>query len=465
MKKILVLMLVLALATPLMFSWHDLTNTAGIGNYSIDMKLRNPANNAYREIEMEVGLPLTEKFKMYFWIKDLNFEAEFNKDTEVVTGTAISSQDWTVIRGFLRMFLGLNLTDTFQMNILLGAGSDNITMNPQFWGAGNGGSYKEVVYTDGKVITKKGDTALQFGIGLVLKSGMFGDVIGNLTIQQYVDIRFGYGTGYMNGAIPGLGTYGSDVDDTRPGMTAARIKSENFVFGYDIDVGTSVPIEIGLPKFSIDPSIQVQVNYKAMTAVSTGGTDAFDVKPSQLGFSAFAKINFGINPADNFESNTWIRGRFFFDSIGYTPIGIAAQSVLLPGFEARFGQNIKITFAKICWVKFENEWQYKGSMTDFNTNGDGTIASVQGTETGKTKTNTVGTTVNWTNSVTDNPDLSIGFNFEGWGLSMSWKPNIAIMGSNDFANGFGSATVSDTNFFNLANWEIGASVSFPPPSN
>lgn len=465
MKKILVLMLVLALATPFMFSWHDLTNTAGIGNYSIDLKLHNPANNAYRQLEMEVGLPLTDKFKMYFWIKDLGFEAQFNQDPLVTAGTAISSQYWSEIRGFLRMFLGINLTDTFAMNILLGVGADNATMNPQFWGgsASSTGTciYKEVVYNNGKVTTKSGDTSLQFGIGLILKSGMFNNAIGNLTIQQYVDLRFGYGKGYMSGSIPILGTYyGNDVTDTTPGGDANRIKSENFVFGYDLDLGTSIPIAIGLPKFSIDPSIQVQLNYKSMTGLLRGtSTTDFDTNPSQLGFSALAKINFGINPKDNISSNTWIRGRFFFDSISYAPRGVAAQSVLLPGFEVRFGQNVQITFAKICWVKFENEWRFTSSMSSFTTNPDGSIGLVQGSETAKTKTNGG----NWTNSVTDNPDMAIGFNFDGWGFSAAWKPSVAIMGANDFGNGFGQNDPSYTNLFNLQNWEIMMSVSFPPP--
>lgn len=468
MKKILVLMLVLALATPFMFSWHDLGGTAGVGNYTIDMKLHNPAQAMYQNIEMEVALPIHEKFKMYFWIKDLTMSADFNKEAAFLTSNALSSQKWN-LKGALRMYLGFNISDTFQMNILVGGGSANIGMNP-WWGAGAAGTYTVVNYDDGKVETKSGQGLVQFGVGLVLKSAMFGSVIDNLSIINIFEMQMGYGDNYFSGLSAYTGTtYNSEVTSTRPGASVNDIKSEVFVFAYDLEVGTGIPIQIGLPRFNIGLNYQFKLQYATMTAMSNGTVLPYDVNPSKLNVNTNFKINFGINPTDNISTNTWLKPELNIDNYSWDPTGALAQSVLLPSFTLRFGQNVNITFAKICYVKFENEWKYTGGMTGFSVRADGVVNRVDGSMTDHTKT----VAGQWTNSILDNPAMEIGFRFSGWTLGAGWRPRITVydtsnnatdLGNGGAGNGFSVSSGADTNILNLSNWEVTMSVSFPPPA-
>jgi hypothetical protein len=304
---------------------------------------------------------------------------------------------------------------------------------------------------------------------------MFGGVIDNLTIINIVELRMGYGTSYMP-AMPLLTNYANNVTDTI--TSTNNIKSEAFSIGYDLEVGTGIPLQIGLPRFNIGLSLQQKIAYYTMTKLERTGATDFATNPAKFYSYTNFKVNFGINPTDNISTNTWIRPAVEISNSTWTPTGVVAQTLFQPAFEVRVGQNIQITFAKICWVKFENEFNWKTQMNNATVNAAGQVVSVSGSMSDHTKTNALMPN-QWSNSVLDNPMMAIGFKFTGWGLSASWCPRVTVYnsgtgnagtpttipdgGQGDKGNTFNVNSGADTNLLNLSNWEIMMNVSFPPP--
>jgi hypothetical protein len=448
MKKILFFMMLLALVIPFAAFSEDIEAVAGEANYKIDMKLHNIAQNAYNaKYEMELCLPVAEKFKLYI-IASAEDNATFNATTE---GT---NQNWTAINNDLALFVGIPITDIFDLNFLVEGGTAI-------------SSYSIVNYTTASEKSSAGSGFLKFGVGIKVKSAAFGNKLDDLKIRQFVKI-------YLNGTGAGapwnaMGVPAADITNTG-GVTSAYTKSQNFELDYDGFVGTGIPFDIGLPKFDIGLELAYGIVYGTVTAAGTNVVaDFFDVKPSLIkGYGNF-KVNFGINPAANIETNVWLKpgfeiGQYTWDRFG-TGAAFAAQTLSLPTFLLGWGADFKVTFAKIVYVKLANEWKYTLGFNGYYIEpANGRLESVSGGSTFAT--------------INADPSMRLGFNFDGWTLEMNWRPRITVYTSWDatkkiwtttnLAGGNGNSDIvtsgADTNILNLSNWDFSVSCSFPPPA-
>lgn len=444
MKKILFLLVLVALVIPFAAFSEDIEAVAGEGNYKIDMKLHNLVQSAYNnKLEMEVCLPVADKFKMYFIaiIEDAaTFGTEPDSNNGVAMNTDVAWQTWTAANNSLKMYVGIPITDTFDLNILLG-----------------GGTTISQYDTSGHVVRIKGQGDLNIGVGLKLKQAMFGDVISDLKIRQFFDIKLaGKGDNKMIDATNGVSwiAYGpQDSDDI-----------QYFGFKYSGFVGTGLPgKDLGTVTFGVGLELDYSIEYNAITKydITRGNTLAtafYDALPSKLTGTGNFKVNFSLNYA-NFENNIWIKPGFAVDSTSWDVVGFDKRVDNAPRFVMETGANWKVTFAKYVWLKLDAKWTFTAGVSSVN--------AASGYASG---------VFSIVNAV--DPGLTLGINFSGWSVEMKWNPRFAFkngtVGTSDVlvypAN---DKTVTpahtetiqqsnaDSNLLNLACWEFGVSCSFP----
>lgn len=440
MKKILVVLMVLALAVPYFFA-EDVEAVAGEGNYKIDMKLHNFVREAYaNKIASEICLPFSQYFKMYL---DMSFE----DTTDLGTGK---------FNNTLKLFVGSSVTETVDIGIMLGGG----TAIP--------------VYTHGDNATsiiKSGEGQLLIGLGLKLKSAMFGSKLNDIYIRQFVTIHLA-GTG----AAEGTSTAGGDLMRVGGPLVGNTIifgdsagtndlnKYEYFGVDYSGTIGTGIPFDIGLPKFALCFEVGYGINYVGYSAASK---DLYDTMPSKIAGNVGLNIKLQINYTPAVENEIWVKPEFTSKRYSYklkAVTGGADQDLYnldYPAFNLYVGANWKVTFAKIVWLKLDCEWKLSAAVGNVVTSAGRNVLPNSSISSVATLFNKV------------DPGIKLGFNFEGWGLELGWKPrfafgqdmtSIASLNSDGVRNGYISQTSVDSNVWNLSNWDFGVSCSFPPPT-
>jgi hypothetical protein len=429
MKKILFLLVLVALVIPFAAFSEDIEAVAGEGNYKIDMKLHNLVQSAYNnKLEMEVCLPVADMFKMYF-IAIIEDAATFGTSADPTSTTdplaQVAWQTWTAANNTLKMYVGIPITDTFHLNILVGGGTTI-------------GQYD----TSGHIVRIKGQGDLNIGVGLKLKSAMFGDAISDLKIRQFFDIK-----------LAGKGD--NKLIDTTNGLSWAVYSAQDsddiqyFGFKYSGFIGTGLPgKDLGTVTFGVGLELDYSIEYNAVTKfdITRGNTLAlatYDALPAKLSGAGNFKVNFSLNYA-NFENNVWIKPGFAVDSTSWKYRLVTDKRVdTAPRFVMQVGANWKATFAKYVWLKLDAMWNFTAGVNSVGS--DGIAAGVF------TIVNAV------------DPGLTLGINFTGWNVELKWKPKAVWATTLYQPSGLSvdSAGIGETNILNLANWEFGVSCSFP----
>jgi len=441
MKKILFLLVLVALVIPFAAFAEDIEAVAGETNYKIDMKLHNVVQSAYNnKIEMEVCLPVADMLKLYL-IAVIEDAATFGTSADPTSTTdplaQVAWQDWTAANNSLKLYVGIPITETFDLNILVGGG----TAISQY-------STKE------HVVRIAGHGDLNIGLGLKLKQAMFGDVIADLKIRQFVDIKLaGKGdNGIITGgtAMPWAVYSDSNNDDI-----------QYFGLKYSGFIGTGIPaMDLGTVKFGVGFEIDYAIDYNAVTKYDfTRGNvlalATYDTLPSKITGSGNLKVNFSLN-YDNFENNIWIKPGFAVDNTTYKLRAVTdTVSNTAPRYVMEVGANWKSTFAKYVWLKLDAKWTFTAGVSSVGSDGlaNGVVSIVNALD----------------------PGLTLGINFSGWSVEMKWNPGFKWH-YNEFtytdSNGNSAYDsgepiswdgVSDSNILNLANWEFGVSCSFAKP--
>jgi len=449
MKKILFLLVLVALVIPFASFAEDIEAVAGEANYKIDMKLHNFIQSAYNnKIEMEVCLPVADMLKLYL-IAVIEDAATFGTSADPASTTdplaQVAWQDWTAANNSLKLYVGIPITETFDLNIMVG-----------------GGTTISQYSTKDHRVTIAGHGDLNIGLGLKLKQAMFGDVISDLKIRQFVDIKLA-GKG-DNGILKGIFPV---VTATIPWAVYNDQNNDDiqyFGLKYSGFIGTGIPaMDLGTVKFSVALELDYAIEYNAvtkfdMTRAGTLQTATFDTLPSKISGSGNFKVNFGLN-YDNFENNIWVKPGFAVDSTSWQLHSVTDKRIdTAPRYVMEVGADWKSTFAKYVWLKLDAKWTFTAGVTDVNANYTGS-----GYATG---------IVTIVNAV--DPGLTLGINFSGWSVELKWKPSIAwntIV--YDDVNKDGSWQAGETikgyngvessNILNLANWDFGVSCSFPKP--
>jgi len=419
MKKILFLLVLVALVIPFAAFAEDIEAVAGETNYKIDMKLHNVVQSDYsNQIEMEVCLPVADQVKFYLYalINDsATFGTEADKSSTTDPAAQVAWQNWTAATNTLKLYVGIPITESFDLNIMIGGGTAiSQYSNKDYW------------------LRIKGHGDLNIGLGLKLKQAMFGDVISDLKIRQFVDLKIA-GKG-DNGIIAGNGT------TVVPWVVASAQDSDDiqyFGIKYSGFIGTGIPaMDLGTVKFGVGLELDYGIEYNAVTKydITRGGvlfTAAYDTLPSKITGSGNFKVNFSLN-YDNFENNIWVKPGFVVDSTSWQVHGVTDKRVdNAPRYVMEVGANWKATFAKYVWLKLDAHWTFTAGVTDLNYGYTGS-----GLGTG---------TVNIVNAI--DPGLTLGINFTGWNVEMKWKPRFLV--SSD----------QQSNLLNLACWDFSVNCS------
>ena len=451
MRKIFVVFMILLIAVSFSSAVDidddfDIEEVAGLTEYEINMGLKNFVADAYTGVISScLSLPIMEKFKMgiYFSINDA-MDNTYNQ-TKTTNGVK-ETQNWTAIDNYLAVFLGIPISNIFELTVMIGGGTDF----DQFKYETDTDPAKPLGFA--KKWTIDGEGLIDVGLGILLKSDLFNKVINDMYIRQFFGFKIagnGPATADFATAIPTM--VASVFTDTFDNLAANDYKKyEYFGFTYSGVVGTSIPFEVGLPVFELGFELSYDIGlatyYTWETKTLGVITEPYEANGKPFGFiGGFDfEVNLALNPTDCQENNFWIVPGYHNSSVTSTQTG--AQKVQLGThiFTLEVGADWKATFAKIVFVKLDAAWIFTREVA-YDVNNTAVDTSIE-------MANAVAGVVRIENEV--DPGITVGFNFDCWSAEFEWDPSIA----------FGMANSSDTNVWNLANWTIAVSCKFAPPS-
>ncbi|MBP7553970.1 MAG: hypothetical protein KA885_11145 [Spirochaetes bacterium] len=243
----------------------DIEEVAGLTEYEINMGLKNFVADAYAGVISScLSLPVMEKFKLgiYFSIED----AMDNTYTKTKTTAGIrETQNWTAIDNYLAVFLGIPISNVFELSVMIGGGTDF----DQYKLETDTDPAKTLGYAKKEIID--GEGLIDVGLGILLKSDLFNKVINDMYIRQFFGFKVG-GNGPASAdiaaAIPTMGP--TVFTDTLDNLAANDYqKYEYFGFTYEGVVGTSIPFEVGLPLFELGFELGYDIGLVTYTKVIT----------------------------------------------------------------------------------------------------------------------------------------------------------------------------------------------------
>lgn len=423
----------------------DIEEVAGLTEYEINMGLKNFVADAYAGVISScLSLPVMEKFKLgiYFSIED----AMDNTYTKTKTTAGIrETQNWTAIDNYLAVFLGIPISNVFELSVMIGGGTDF----DQYKLETDTDPAKTLGYAKKEIID--GEGLIDVGLGILLKSDLFNKVINDMYIRQFFGFKVG-GNGPASAdfaaAIPAMGP--SVFTDTFDNLAANDYqKYEYFGFSYEGVVGTSIPFEVGLPLFELGFELGYDIGLVTYTKVITKTLGVentpYEDNGRPFGFTGGFdfEINLALNPTDCQENNFWIIPGYHYSSLASTATGAKKIDVGTHKFTLEVGADWKATFAKIVFIKLDAFWTFTREVAfqnNLNTETEGEMA------------NAGAGVVRIENAV--DPGITVGFNFDCWTAEFEWNPNVII----------NMANTANTNVWNLANWNISVSCKFAPPS-
>jgi len=482
--RLIIICIILLISPILMFSIgpKDVDSTAADTNFVIDLGLHNYVNRLYSPaIMMEIGLPISEKFKIYttVYVHDAFFQSTNLSNAKTETLSTLNNH--------LKLWIGIPISENFELSFNLGGGSLGDPTNALAYQSVSDSNSDNTKYT----IDLTG--ILNFGLGLKLNSVFFKDKINYFIFRQYADFMVG-GQGDAGGylsipnsyfvlpafyysniflglvspfynIISNLTKYSSTVGYTRwktistPYPLSANINSVNdFNFQYFgvIYTGrflTEIPIHFGLPKFGVGFDLGyniTSITYSAANStVGRATSELFDSKPTLFCGAFDVKLNIGLNFSPAVETNFWLDPGYAIAVYNWTVKGLPNSKQTTNAFQLRVGADWKATFAKIVYAKFDAEWKF----------------NLQKTESPSTSSLSISTAF-----MQLNPGITLGFNFEGWTLELLWEPSFTAglysgITNYDNSGNVANNTAADTNLWNLSNWSISAKCSFPKPQS